>query len=292
MGGERVGDFGKKRDSVIPGQQLTQQHSTSFSIAALYLPLNFRLHTYAIYGFCRVVDDIIDTPNSPQKKEAKLEEIRELLNAGWNNQTCLDPIVETFVQTCQENNIPQHYGFDLVNGLEKDIKKTQYGTEAELLNYCAIAGGIPGKLIGRLSHANKNDLDAAQKLGIAMQLTNILRDVKDDLKIGRVYLPQKEMERFGYTLEELEQQTVNGVFRNVVAFNIERARRYYTEARPAIERLPNNIRLGFALSQSFYAEILSEIEKMNYDVFSKRAVVSHTRKCEIIAEEKQKMVGA
>ncbi|MBM3281916.1 MAG: phytoene/squalene synthase family protein [Candidatus Diapherotrites archaeon] len=267
-------------------EKMCRKHATSFSLAAEYLPERERLAAYATYGFCRVTDQIIDGNDSVPEKKKRLDEWKNNLTQTWNHGTSSDPILHAFIQTCQQYDIPPEWGFRLIEGLKKDLEKNTYDNFDELYEYCFSAAAIPGLLMAYVLRAPHSALEHAIELGIAMQLTNILRDVKEDLDAGRVYLPQDEMKKFNYTREQLARHEKNDSFSQMMAFNIARARDYYTKSDEGISHLPEDARLGMRLCAVFYREILSEIEKREYDVFTQRVYVSDERKKELLMKEK------
>lgn len=266
-------------------EKLCRKHATSFSLAAEYLPERERNAAYATYGFCRVTDQIIDGKSSLEEKKSRLDEWKKQLLSAWNEGTSPDPILHAFVQTCKQYDIPREWGFRLIDGLLRDLTKTHYENFDELYEYCFSAAAIPGLCMAYVLRAPHSGLEHAIELGIAMQLTNILRDIREDFEAGRVYLPRDEMERFGYTSENISQHIQNEAFQNMMTFNISRARDLYRHAEDGIRMIPQEGRLGMRLCLVFYQEILAEIEKKNYDVFSSRVYVSDERKKELLARE-------
>lgn len=266
-------------------EKLCRKHATSFSLAAEYLPERERMAAYATYGFCRVTDQIIDGKNPLEEKKHRLEEWSNLLHAAWNEQTSPNPILHAFVQTCKHYDVPREWGFRLIDGLKRDLAQPAYENFDDLYEYCFSAAAIPGLFMAYVLRAPHSALEHAIELGIAMQLTNILRDVKEDYDAGRIYFPRDEMNQFGYTREQLSHHVQNDAFQKMMAFNISRARDYYARSEEGISMLPANAQLGMRLSLVFYREILSEIEKKNYDVYSSRVFVSDERKKELLARE-------
>ena len=267
-------------------EKLCRKHATSFSLAAEHLPEKERLAAYATYGFCRVTDQIVDGNLSLAEKKLRLNEWRNNLTLAWENETSPDPILHAFVQTCRQYAIPREWGFRLMDGLEKDLDKKSYENFDELYEYCFSAAAIPGLLMAYVLRAPHSALEHAIELGVAMQLTNILRDVKEDHDAGRVYLPQDELKQFNYTHSQIASREQNDAFRKMMHYQITRARDYYTRSEEGIAHLPREAQLGMRLSLVFYREILNEIEKRNYDVYTERVYVSDERKKELLHAEK------
>lgn len=269
-----------------PSKKLCQKHATSFSLAAEYLPERERLAAYATYGFCRVTDQIVDGTAPPHEKKTRLSEWKNNLAQAWESGTSPDPILHAFVQTCHLYTIPREWGFRLIDGLEKDLEKKTYKNFDELYEYCFSAAAIPGLLMAYVLRAPHSALEHAIELGVGMQLTNILRDIKEDFDAGRVYLPADELKQFNYTTQHIASSEQNDAFRKMMSFQISRARDYYTRSEEGIAHLPHEAQLGMRLSLVFYREILNEIEKRNYDVYTERVYVSDERKKELLHAEK------
>ncbi len=266
-----------------PSETLTHQFAHSFFLASRFLPAAKRNAAFALYAFCRTVDQLIDEKGSVNEKEKKLAAWKKELAMTWEKKGHKNPILSAFVFTCNTHSIPREWGFRLIEGLRVDLVHTRYETFDELYAYCFSAGSIPGILMNYAMGGNERTAPYAISLGIGMQLTNILRDMKEDLDMGRVYLPQAELQEFGYSLNELENHVLNENFTRYLQFSISRARTYYMQAEKGIELLPSDVQLSIRLCSIFYQRILDEIERNNYDVFSSRAVVSEERKQSLIA---------
>lgn len=273
-----------------PSRQLCEQFATSFYAAAQFLPLEKKNAAYALYGFCRYTDNIVDGEGTSDYKRKHLLLWKNALHAQWENPQLDHSILHAFVHTCQEYGIPKELGLALIEGLEKDLKKTEYADFDELYAYCYAAGGIPGLLMASVSGAPTSAYPAAVSLGIGMQLTNILRDIKEDAQRGRVYLPMQEMNEYGYSTNELKNEQTNEPFHLLMNFQIQRARDYYSEAEKALEQVDPEIRLALELCLAYYREILSEIEKNHHDVFTTRALVTEERKKELLSETIAKLL--
>ncbi len=264
---------------------LCETHASSFSLAAQFLPEEKRNASYALYGFCRATDQLVDGKGTLKEKNETLNQWKSALEKEWTTKDSTHPLLGAFVSTCTTYFIPREWGFRLIEGLRKDLTKKDYETFDELYGYCFSAAAIPGILMAYVMGAKENAMEYAISLGIGMQLTNILRDAKEDFEMGRVYLPQEEMRQFGYFQGDLKNHTQNNAFHEMMKFNIARARDYYTHAEKGIEMLDEDARLGMRLCLVFYREILSEIERANYDVFSSRVFVSEKTKKEILKEQ-------
>lgn len=262
-------------------QALCEQYATSFSMAAQFLPEEKRNAAYALYGFCRATDNITDSPHAIAQKEKELAQWKNALTRAWDEKESSDPLLHAFVHVCERYAIPPSLGFALIEGLEKDLQRVRMNDFEELYDYCYAAGSIPGLLMAFALGAEKKSHPYAIALGIGMQLTNILRDIKEDLQQDRIYLPQHELHQFGVTEHALREGKVSPAFVRLMQFQIARARSYYAEAERGMEGLPSEAQPAIYLCLQYYREILSAIEANHYDVFSSRIFVSDARKREM-----------
>jgi phytoene synthase len=254
---------------------VTRSHGRTFYFASQLLPPIKRRAIHSAYAFCRVADDLVDT--SPVLGADLVEEKL----AAWESQldAPLDPIARAYAHTRQRYGIPTTPTYDLFTGMRMDLYPRMYGTWDELREYCYCVAGTVGlisaPILGLRSPAA---LPHAVDLGIAMQLTNILRDVAEDAALGRLYLPLDDMRMFGVDPESILAGSPNGDFRGLIEFEISRARAYYDSAREGIHQLDLSGQLTTLASSHLYGKILHQIEGQKYDVFAQRAHVPTSRK--------------
>jgi phytoene synthase len=272
-------------------RQISKVHAKTFYLASKFLPKKQQKPIFAIYALLRTVDDIVDLA------EVKLnnglitkEEIQGTLD-GWKSklQACYsgkidnDPIMMAWYDTLKSYSIPIELPLDLMDGVAMDIEFKPFETFDELYVYCYKVAAVVGLMTSEIfGYSDKQALEHAIELGIAMQLTNILRDIGEDVDRGRIYLPLEDLRRFNYSSEELMHKTINDNFLNLIKFQIERAKSYYRSSEKGIPMLEKQSRFGVAISSINYGNILTAIEKNNYDVFSKRAYRSFFQKISTI----------
>ena len=262
----------------------TRQHARTFFFASHVLPVEKRSAAYAVYAFCRRADNVVDhrTTGTPG---ADLVALRSDLDDVYGGGGTLEPASLALRDTVERYGIPREYFEDLLRGVEMDLSITRYATFAELEDYCYCVASVVGLMMSRVFGVSEpSALERALEMGTAMQLTNILRDVGEDYRMGRIYLPQSELEAFGYGEEDLAQGRVDQRFVRLMTFQIDRAREYYRRAAPGIEHIPDDGSRSCArLMSSTYAGILDRIEANGYDVFGRRAVVPLAGKLRIAA---------
>lgn len=249
---------------------LTAQHSKSFHLASGLLPGDKKQAVRALYAFCRVTDDIVDFP-TPDVRE-RLAHWEEVVREDKPPHD--DAVAVAWVDARNRYGVPRAYATQLIDGLRRDLDQTRYGTFDDLITYCYGAASTVGlmsmHIIGFESDAA---VRYAVKLGVALQLTNILRDVGEDLERGRLYLPQDELAAFGVTEEAMAEGVVDDNWRALMRFQMARARRIYDEAWPGIAMLEREGQVAIAAAATFYRAILDDIVAHDYDVFSRRAHV-------------------
>ena len=257
--------------------------SKSFYFATRFFPPHLARAAHAVYWFCRHTDDLVDEAPSVAVGAAALAEWERALNEAWESGWSPQPILHIFVETARCYGIPREYPFELIEGMRMDLSDTSYLDFASLRVFCYRVASVVGLMmchvIGFRGPAPAHAID----LGIALQLTNILRDVGEDLRRGRVYLPAEDLARFGYHVADLRAAIVDDRFRALMQFQIERAEEYYRRAEPGIALLHTDGQFAVRVAADVYHGILREIEQNGYDVFGRRAVVSSSRKAWITA---------
>jgi len=232
-----------------------------------------------VYAFCRKTDDIVDNEN--ESKEVRFKKIRmwrDEFEKSLNGKSEF-PLLNNLNNIIKKFNIPIEPFFELIKGMESDLQISRYKDFETLYQYCYRAAVTVGLMsIEIFGYRSKNAKDYAVNLGIAMQLTNILRDIKYDALNGRIYLPQEDLKKFGYSEDNLLKSTYNESFIALMKFQCERAREYYEKANDCFDRKDRKLLFPARIMQHIYYSILENIEKMNYNVFRKKAKISTIRK--------------
>jgi len=250
---------------------LTARHSHTFYTATSLLPPEKRRAMRALYAFCRVSDDIVD--RSKGSAESTLMAWRQ--RATMPQPPPYDLVATAWADTRTRFQIPPHYAEQLVDGVARDLRQTRYATFTELATYAyGVASTVGLMSMYIIGFAGAVAIPYAVELGVALQLTNILRDVGEDWRAGHVYLPQDELAAYGLSDEDLARGQVDERWRALMRFQIARNRRLYAEAWPGIALLHTDSRLAVAAAGELYRAILQAIEAQDYDVFHHRARVS------------------
>lgn len=252
-------------------ESLTSFSSRSFYLASSLMKSESKRAVRALYAFCRTTDDIVD--DAPGDNSGLLLAWRERA-LGWNPPKH-DLVATAWTDARSRYNIPQQYAEQLMDGVARDLVQTRYETFEDLTTYCyGVASTVGLMSMHIIGYESEEAVRYAIKLGVALQLTNILRDVAEDWDRGRVYLPQEELEAFGLSETDIAAGVVDDRWRTFMKFQIDRARQIYEEAWPGIQMLDGHGRLAIAAAATFYRAILDDIEAHDYDVFSRRAYVS------------------
>ena len=266
-------------------RRITRHYAKTFYFASSCLPRATRGHAYAVYGFCRWADNGVDDARDRAEAAVRLDEARRALDQAYGHSPEIAPGLRAFRRTVRVREIPRHLFDDLLDGMAMDLDITRYPDFAALDLYCYRVAGVVGLMMTHvLGFTSGRCIPNALALGTAMQLTNILRDVAEDFTLGRVYLPQDEMSRFGVTEADLADGRMSDPFRDLIRFQVARARRYYALAEGGIPLLDGDpARLTVRVMGRVYAGILGAIERQDLDVFRRRARVSTPRKLATLA---------
>jgi phytoene synthase len=258
-------------------ENLTRESSRTFYMAARLLPPEKRRATYALYAFCRVTDNIVDQNKDDETARDVLKNWQSL--AMMPHPPAYNPVAAAWSDARALYNIPHGYGEQLINGVARDLSQKRYATFADLAEYAyGVASTVGLMAMHIIGFQGQDALAYAVKLGIALQLTNILRDVAEDWRAGRLYLPQDELAAFGLSEEDIAAGVVDDRWRAFMRFQIERSRRLYAESWEGIAMLKPDGRFAIAAAADLYRAILADIEAYDYDVFSRRAHVSTSAK--------------
>jgi len=251
--------------------RITRREAKNFAYGIMLLPREKRQAIAAIYAFARSVDDVADGPFPPAEKRARLEKLR----AGLDGDPA-GPVFVALRHARERFGIPRRPLAALVDGGLQDIEQSTYADFAELRGYCEKVAGAVG--LACVPVYGSDDTEHAMTLGIALQLINIVRDVDEDRRLGRVYLPQDELAAFG-----VEELAPSPEFRELMAFQAERARAHLAEGLRLLESLDRRSALCVATFAGLYRATLDRIEASGFDVFGEKTRLSTPRKLAVVA---------
>ena len=264
-------------------QHITRRNAKNFYYASLTLPKSKRQSIYSVYAFCRLCDDAVDEPASLREKLSQLETIRDDLNSALRGVP-QGPIFTALSDTIQRYSIPHDYITKVINGVEVDLTQKRFKDFESLKQYCFGVASVVGLICARIfGYTDPLAEKYAIDLGLAMQLTNILRDIKEDFEQrDRVYIPLDEMERFGYSEQDLKNRVTNPAFYGLISFQIERARKYFDVGFQLLPLIPVRSRACPAILGAIYKRILDKIETRRFNLFEGRLRLSTREKMFIV----------
>jgi 15-cis-phytoene synthase len=257
-------------------ERLTRRRARNFAYGIMVLPREKRRAIAAIYAFARRVDDIADGGLSAEEKRARLQELHEQLDAAPDD----DAMFVALADTRMRFPIPAHALHALVDGGLQDLEQTRYADFDDLRGYCAKVAGAVG--ISCVAVYGSNDVTRAETLGIALQLINIIRDVREDWELGRVYLPQDELSSFGVSEDDIVAGNVSAAWHALMTFQAERARTYLQDGLGLLQSLDSRSALCVSTFAGLYRATLERIEERGFDVFGGPPHLSTLTKLRIV----------
>ena len=266
-------------------KRLNSLHGKTYYLATLLLPARKRPYVHALYGFARYADEIVDdlaSTLSPQEKADALRTWSKGLLTDLQAGRSSDHIGRALVDTVQKFQIPHQHFVDFLHSMEMDLTVTEYNTYQDLHEYVYGSAAVIGlEMVPILGYSDERAFDAAQKLGIAFQLANFIRDVSEDLDRGRVYLPLAELAEYGVTRAMLERKTLTPEIVAALKFQISRVRDLQAEANDGIKYLDKESRPCIRAASELYCGIVDEVEAINFDIFNRRAATSTARRARV-----------
>ncbi|QSB17456.1 phytoene/squalene synthase family protein [Natronosporangium hydrolyticum] len=272
-------------------RQLHRHHGRTYYLATRLLPRHKRPHVHALYGFTRYADEIVDRTEDlpPDKRAERFREWSETFLAGLAGAPVTDPLLPAVLHTIDACQLDPDDFAAFLKSMAMDLTVTEYQTYEELLSYMEGSAAVIGTMM--LPILDPTDPAAARgparELGLAFQLTNFIRDVGEDLDRGRIYLPQQDLARFGVTPAGLRAAAARGsadpAIRSLIRYQVTRAHQHYAAAAPGVTMLTPSSQACIRAAYHLYAEILTEVARVDFDVFRRRAVVPRARRARLAA---------
>ncbi len=272
-----------REPGVVTPPSPSPRRRSNFGVAFALLPSDQRHAIRAVHAWSRAVDDSVDEEPDRLCAEARLARWREELAALYE-RTPSEPVTCALAPHVHRFEIPRRYFEELVSGVEMDLARVRYETFAELERYCYRVASVVGLICLRIfGDHNERGREYAESLGLALQLTNILRDVGGDHARGRIYLPGEELTRFGYTEESLARGERNDAFRRLMRHQADRARGYFEAAESEGRSLDRRRYLAAEIMGRVYHRLLEKIEASDFDVFGREVRVPRIERVWIAA---------
>jgi len=260
--------------------RVARSRAKNFYYSFLLLSKQQRKSMCAIYAFMRYCDDLSDDPGA---NRAAIEQWRAEMEDALEGRFSQHPVWPAFYHTVRRFGIPHEYFRSMIDGVLSDLEPRRMQTFDELYHYCYQVASVVGLTIVHIfGFDTRTVLPLAEKCGVAFQLTNILRDIKEDAALGRVYLPAEDLRQFGVTEEDLRNGNRNEAFLRLMRFEAARARSYYDESRPLLDLIHPRSRPSLWALVTIYSRLLERIERSNFDVFRRRVRLSLIEKSWIV----------
>jgi len=277
-------------------KRLNALHGKTYYLATLLLPKAKRPFVHALYGFARYADEIVDDLASTltdAEKAAELKTWGDGVLAGLKSGESNDQVGRALIDTVNRFAIPHEHFVAFLHSMTMDLTVTEYANYEALMEYVYGSAAVIGlEMVPILGALSQGAYEPAEKLGVAFQLANFIRDVGEDLDRGRVYLPQNELAQFGVDREMLEARTLTPEITAALKFQIERVRQLQREATPGILELEPASRPCIEAASELYCGIVDEVEAIGYDVFNKRAKTSTSRRMRVAGKAYLKAIAA
>jgi phytoene synthase len=252
---------------------ITHQASKTFFIASGLLPPGKREAARALYAFCRVTDDLVDALEATETRQANLEAWKTIIKA--HTPPADNPVAVGWADAQARYHIPRGYTEQLIEGVARDLNQSRYDTFADLASYSyGVASTVGLMAMHIIGYTNTEAIPYAVRLGVALQMTNILRDVGEDWRLGRLYLPLDELAQFGLTEDDIANSNTDARWQAFMDFQIQRTEQLYDESWQGIAMLNPDGRFAIGAAAELYRAILGDIQRHNADVFTRRAHLS------------------
>jgi len=254
-------------------EKMAQSTGSNFYYSFLLLPAAKRRAMNNVYGFCRIIDDIVDEDHEGRDPAQDLDRWREEIEACYQGIPTTD-FGERLLETIEEFDLPKEPFLDLIDGMEMDLQWSSYETFADLREYCYRVASAVGLLcIEIFGYESLTAREYAVNLGLALQLTNILRDLREDVSRGRIYIPIEDLERFGYSRDDLSRGVYNTPFVDLMKFQCSRARSYFERAAAVLPEEDRSSLFAAEIMGAIYRELLELIVDAHYNVYRTRLSV-------------------
>jgi 15-cis-phytoene synthase len=262
-------------------RRLVTATGSNFYYSFLLLPKNKRKAIQDVYALCRLLDDIVDEDHTGRDPYAELQSWRDEIELCYQGSPTTE-FGERLIDSIEEFELPKQPFLDLIDGMEMDLKWRSYQTFADLREYCYRAASTVGLIcIEIFGYESARTREYAVNLGLALQLTNILRDLREDISRGRIYIPLEDLERYGYSEHDLRANLYNAPFIDLMKFEYSRARSYFDKAAATLPELDRPAMFAAQIMASIYKEMLDQMPAVQFDVYRNRLSVAKSRRMKI-----------
>jgi phytoene synthase len=261
----------------------TRKGSQGFSLATRFFPVDLRRAAHAVYWFCYYTRRLASQAENPERGRADLDRWASMVTAGLRGELARHPVLDVFLDTVDQRAIPHDLPLEMIEGVRIDLDQMRYFSFSQLRSHCHRVTGTVALMMTHMVGFRGPALEYMADMGLAIELTAILRDVGEQLANGRIYLPLEEMEAFGYSEADAQGQVRNDAFRRLMQYQAERARGYYQKAEPGLQLLEQRGRSAMKTAFDIYRKTLRQIEASDFDVFHRRPAVPAVERAWITA---------
>lgn len=244
--------------------------SKEFSLATRFFPVDLRRAAHAVYWFCRYTRRLASEAETPPQGRSDLDLWASMVAAGMRGQLARHPVLDVFLDTLDRRAIPHDLPIEMIEGVRMDLDQKRYASFSQLRSHCHRVTGTVALMMTHVIGFRGPALDYMADLGLAIELTAILRDVGEQLAYGRIYLPLEEMDSFGYSEAQAARHVSNEAFQQLMQFQAGRAHGYYQKAEPGLKLLDQRGRFAMKAAYDIYRSTLRHLETSHFDVFHRR----------------------
>jgi phytoene synthase len=257
--------------------------SHGFFFATRFFPMDLRRAAHAVYWFCYYTRRLASQAETPEQGRADLDQWAFMVTAGLRGELARHPVLDVFLDTLDQRAIPHDLPLEMIEGVRTDLEQMRYGSFSQLRTHCHRVTGTVALMMTHVVGFRGPALEYMADLGLAIELTAILRDVGEQLAHGRIYLPLEEMQSFGYSEADAGSHLRNDAFQQLMQFQTDRARSYYQKAEPGLQLLDHRGRFAMRTAFDIYRKTLRHIEASHFDVFHRRPAVPAVERAWITA---------
>jgi 15-cis-phytoene synthase len=267
----------------VQAAEAARAGSHGFFLATRFFPLDLRRAAHAVYWFCYYTRRLASQAETPEQGRADLDRWASMVTAGLHGELARHPVLDVFLDTLDHRAIPHDLPLEMIEGVRMDLDQMRYASFSQLRSRCQRVTGTVAQMMTHVVGFRGPALECMADLGLAIELTAILRDVGEQLAYGRIYLPLEEMESFGYSEADAAHHVRNDAFQQLMQFQAARVRGYYQKAEPGLQLLDQRGRFAMRTAFDIYRKTLRRIEASHFDVFHRRPAVPAVERAWITA---------
>lgn len=278
-----LNDSGSIQAGYVRAARTVRSQAPGFFFATRFFPPEVARAAHAVYWYCLYTRELGRQAETEQQGSDDLDRWAAMVAGGLRGRLARHPVLDVFLEAVDQCTIPHDYPLELIEGVRTDLRGTRYSSFSQLRGLCHRLGSVVSLMMTHVVGYRDPAPEYMTDLGLAMELTLLLRDTGEHLAHGRIYLPGEEMEAFGYSEKDLAGKVRNEAFARLMRFQVERARGYYETAEPGLKLLDTRGRFAVQVAFDLYRQTLRRLETSGFDVFRRRPAVPAVERCWITA---------